>query len=179
MRLPELPPYLGRDERPLVYLTLGTVNNHLPALAHALDALTGLQARILATLGPNADPATLGTQPPHVTVERWVPQAQVLEHCDVVVSHGGSGTFLGALAAGLPQLFLPQAADQFRNAAAGAGRGAGLRLDPHQTAPEAIAGAVRRLLEVGSFRVAAAEVATEIAAMPSPAEVVPVLAALV
>lgn len=175
-RLAEPPAYLRRDERPLVYLTLGTVNNHAPVLRTAIEALSGLPVRILATIGPDGDPEVLGVQPPHVTVERWVPQPQVLEHCDVVASHAGSGTFLGALATGLPQLCLPQAADQFRNTAAGVRRGVALALAPDAASGEAIASEVARLLAEPAFRSSAQEVAAEIAAMPSPADVVQVLA---
>ncbi len=104
---------------PLVYLTLGTIARDPAPLRAAIDALADLPGRLLATVGPQGDPAGLGPQPAHVVVERWVAQTLVFPRCDVVVSHGGSGTFLGALAHGLPQLCLPQAADQFRNAGAG------------------------------------------------------------
>lgn len=177
-RVAELPPYLQRDERPLVYLTLGTVNNHATVLRPAVEALSALPLRVLVTVGPDGDLDLLGPQPPHVTMERWVPQAQVLEHCDAVVSHAGSGSFLGALAAGLPQLCLPQAADQFRNAAAGTRRGASLALAPELATGQAITRAVTRLLQEPSCRAAAEEVAAEIAAMPSPADVVHVLSEL-
>ena len=86
-----------------------------PCWAPAVAALARLPVRVLVTVGPDGDPDALGPQPDHVHVERWVDQPRVLRHCDVVVSHAGSGTFLGALAEGLPQLCLPQAADQFRN----------------------------------------------------------------
>ncbi len=111
-----LPDYLVGDGRPLVYVTLGTVQNRLPMLAPAVTALAELPVRVLVAVGQDGDPDSLGPQPEHVHVERWVDQPRVLRHCDVVVSHAGSGTFLGALAEGLPQLCLPQAADQFRNA---------------------------------------------------------------
>ncbi|MEJ7832681.1 MAG: nucleotide disphospho-sugar-binding domain-containing protein [Nocardioides sp.] len=91
-------------------------------------------------------------------------------------SHAGSGTFLGALALGVPQLCLPQAADQFRNAEGGGRSGAALVLLPPEASMEAIADAASRLLSEDRFRVDAAVVADEIAAMPSPAEVVEVLA---
>ncbi len=174
----ELPMYLQRDERPLVYLTLGTVNNDNLVLRTAIEALRVLPLRVLATVGPDGDPYALGAQPPHVTIERWVPQSQVFEHCDAVASHAGSGTFLGALAAGLPQLCMPQAADQFRNTAAGIRRGAALGLSPDVATGETIASAVMRLLEETSLRAAAKEVAAEIADMPSPADVVHVLSEL-
>lgn len=172
-----LPTYLVADGPPLVYVTLGTVQNLSPILRPVVAALAGLDVRLLVTVGPDGDPATLGDQPAHVRVERWVDQARVLEHAAVVVSHAGSGTFLGALAAGLPQLCLPQAADQFRNAAGGTRSGAALVLTPPEITADAIAEAIGRLLADGTFRAGARAVAREILAMPSPAEVVEVLAA--
>jgi UDP:flavonoid glycosyltransferase YjiC (YdhE family) len=93
----------------------------------------------------------------------------------MVVSHSGSGTFLGALARGLPQLCLPQAADQFRNAEGGVRAGAAIALTPRETTPTSVSEAVGRLLGDDAFRRGAAAVADEIRAMPSSAEVVQVL----
>ena len=166
------------DERPLVYLTLGTVQNRSPVLRPVVDAVAGLPVRLLVTVGPDGDPGVLGEQPTHVAVERWVDQATVLPRCAVVVSHAGSGTFLGSLAAGRPQLCLPQAADQFRNAAGGVRTGAALALAPDEITAEAVRSAVTRLLREEDFRQGAAAVATEIAAMPSSVEVVDVLRGL-
>ena len=169
----------GNDPRPLVYLTLGTVHNEAPVLRAAVEAVADLDARVLVTVGPDGDPAALGPAPAHVTVARWVNQAEVLPHCAAVVSHGGSGTFLGALGLGLPQLCLPQAADQFRNAAAAVSTGAGLALAPDAATPEAVRDTVRRILVEDSFRSAAAGLADSIRAMPAPVEVVTVLERLV
>ena len=163
------------DPRPLVYVTLGTVSNASPVLSAAVAGAARTGARVLVTVGPDGDPAALGPQPGHVTVERWVDQATVLTHCSVVVSHAGSGTFLGALALGLPQLCLPQAADQFRNTEGVERSGAGIGITPDQMTPEAVGAAVARLLADDAYRSAAEAVAADIAAMPSPAEVVPVL----
>jgi UDP:flavonoid glycosyltransferase YjiC (YdhE family) len=171
----EPPAYLADDPRPLVYLTLGTVNVHAPVLSAAVSALSELPVRLLVTVGPTGEPDALGPQPEHVTVERFVPQTQVLPRCAVVVSHAGSGTFLGALSLGLPQLCLPQAADQFRNAEGAIRAGVGLVLRPDEADADAIADAVRRLLVEDSFRTASARIAQTIAAMPSPADVVTVL----
>lgn len=170
-----VPAYLEDDGRPLVYVTLGTVQNRSPVLRPVVEAVSELQVRLLVTVGPDGDPAALGSQPANVTVEHRVNQARVLEHCAVVVSHAGSGTLLGALAHGIPQLCLPQAADQFRNAEGGDRAGAALVLAPADTSPEAVTNAVERLLTEESFRRAAVRLAAEIDAMPSPAGVVDVL----
>lgn len=104
-------------ERPLVYVTLGTVFSGAPELLRALlDGVAATGASVLLTMGSAGDPATLGELPPHVRVERFVPQESVLPHCAAVVSHGGSGTMLGAVAHGLPHVAVPQGADQFVNA---------------------------------------------------------------
>ena len=121
--------------------------------------------------GPGVEPASLGEQPPHVRLESWVDQAAVLDRCTAVVSHGGSGTFLGALARGLPQLCVPQAADQFRNADAGLRAGAALVLRPDELSADAVASAVRELMEEPTVRARARVVAEEIAEMPSPEDV--------
>lgn len=167
------------DHAPLVYLTLGTVHNDTFQLSAAVQGLAGLGVRTLVAVGPGMDPAALGQQPAHVSVQGWVCQSEVLPYCTVVVSHAGSGTFLGALAHGLPQLCLPQSADQFRNSQAAVERGVGLMLHPDLATPDAVADAVRRLLAEDSFRHAALALAAEIRAMPAPAQVVSRLEQLV
>lgn len=107
-------------------------------------------------------------EPGNVTLHAWVPQADVVAHADVVVHHGGSGTTLGALAGGVPQLVLPQGADQFANAEALCAAGAALRLLPGELSADAVTEQVRKL---PAHRAAARAIAAEIAAMPSPDEV--------
>ena len=75
----------------------------------------------------------------------------------------------------MPQLCLPQAADQFRNAEGGIRAGAALALLPREISPSTVAEAVDRLLTDQDLRDAAGRVAAEIAAMPSPDEVAALL----
>ena len=71
---------------------------------------------MLLTVGRRFDASTLGPVPANVHVEPWIDQARVLDHADLVVCHGGSGTTLAALAAGVPLVMVPLFADQFENA---------------------------------------------------------------
>ena len=172
----------GRIERadpPQILLTLGTVHNSIGVLSTALSGLRALVpgARITVSVGPDLDPLALGPQPDDVRIERWIDQSALIPACRLVVSHAGSGTTFGALAAGVPLLCLPQGADQFRNASAVAASGAGLALPPPLATAEAIRTAAERLLTEDGFAQAAARIAAEIAAMPSPHEVVERLAA--
>ncbi len=171
-----LPSVLAADDsRPLVYVTLGTVFHDQALMRTVLAAMGGLDVRVLATTGSAGAVTALGGQAADVTVAAFVPQTHVLPHAALVVSHGGSGTVLATLARALPQLCLPQAADQFRNTAGVVRSGAGLGLSPHEVDVGTIATAAGRLLAEPHWRSAAAEVAAQIAALPSPAAVVPVL----
>ena len=127
--LPGRRPARGRD-RPRLYVSFGTVLGHMTIAADvyrtALLALTRLDADVLLTVGRQFDPADLGPLPPHVRVERWVEQTEVLDDVDAVVCHGGSGTLFGALGAGVPVVVVPVFADQFENGRRVARAGAGL-----------------------------------------------------
>jgi len=163
-----LPAWVIEDGPPLVYVTFGTVFSDAAALAAIVSAVRDLDARVVATVGPHIDPEALGPQPQSVHVARYIPQRQLLPHCSAVVSHGGSGTFLASVAAGVPQLCLPQGADQFLNATASTRSGIGLSLPPDQASPDRVHAAVSRLLTEDSFRSSAEAVAREIATMPAP-----------
>lgn len=66
--------------------------------------------------------------PPNVHVERSVPQQEVFPHAAAMVCHGDTGTVLGALAAGVPLVVVPQFADHPDNAERVVAIGAGLRV---------------------------------------------------
>jgi len=51
-----------------------------------------------------------------VHVERFIPQSLLLGHCDLVVSHAGFGTVLGAMQHGVPMVLACLAADHWYNA---------------------------------------------------------------
>jgi UDP:flavonoid glycosyltransferase YjiC (YdhE family) len=164
-----LPAWLPDVPRKRVYVTLGTVVfDAVDVLRRAVLAVAAHDVEVLVSAGPGSDPALLGELPPNVHVEEFVSQPEVLRHVDLVVHHGGSGTMLGSLAEGVPQLVLPQRADHPFNAAALVRAGAGRALANDEQTPEALAEAVGALLADGPERVAAKRIATEIAAMPAP-----------
>jgi UDP:flavonoid glycosyltransferase YjiC (YdhE family) len=176
----EAPAWLNAPRtRPRVYLTLGTVSfGAVEVLSRAIGQIAPLDIDILVTVGPEGEPAALGELPDNVHVERFVAQSAVLPLVDLIVHHGGTGTVLGALELGLPQLLLPQGADQFLNAEILTGAGAirVLRNDAQQDG--AIGEAVQLLLGDCPERHAARHLRDEITAMPAPADVVPVLVEL-
>jgi UDP:flavonoid glycosyltransferase YjiC (YdhE family) len=161
-----------------VFVTLGTVyGGHTAALVAAIEGLQSLAVNLIVAVGPQGDPSLFEGYGKHVLIERLVSLSSVLARCDAVVSQGGSGVMLAALAHGLPQLMLPQGADQFRNAEIGTRTGAALALAPQDATPDAISDGVHRLLNEGCFGSAAQVLRDQIAAMPDADTVIAALTA--
>lgn len=174
-----VPPWVrSARTRPLVFLTLGTVLTDVQALQSAFNGLARLPVDVLVALGP-IDRSALGPIPPGVRLAQYVHQADLLSAVDLVVHHGGTGTMLGALVHGLPQLIIPRGADQFWNAQAIESGGLGRALPPALLDPAAVADEARGLLADRDMRGRLAEVRAELAALPAPAELVPELLALI
>jgi UDP:flavonoid glycosyltransferase YjiC (YdhE family) len=164
------------EARPTIYATLGTVNNRTPGLAAAIVvALRDEPSNLILTVGSDVDPADIGEQPSHVRVEQYVPQSVLLRYCDLVVCHGGFGTVLTALDAGLPLVIIPIAADQPDNARRCADLGVAEVISPEQRAPGAIREAVRTVMRNSLYRRNAERLRAEMRAAPDLADAVELL----
>ena len=85
----------------------------------------------------------------------------MLRSAAAVVTHGGHGTVVRALAADVPLVVLHHGRDQADNAARVTARGAGLAVK-RSASPDVIAKAVRRVLDDPSFRTGAARLGRSI-----------------
>ncbi|MGK2849337.1 MAG: glycosyltransferase [Candidatus Limnocylindrales bacterium] len=170
-------------ERPLVYATLGTVFNdpeyQLPFFASIRDGLSDAPVDLLMTVGPYVDPAALGEVRSGVRVLAYVPQRAVLDRCSVVVCHGGYGTLLDAVDAGVPLVVVPFGADQPVNAAAIQRLGIGIVVEEESMTPQTIREAVDSLLDVRSPHRQRLQALREAwRALPGPAQAVEAVVAL-
>jgi MGT family glycosyltransferase len=161
----------GDNNRPNVYCTLGTfTNSNAEVFRTLIDAFSSLEIDVLMTTGGRITSDELGLLPTNVTVEAYVPQAQVVARADLVVCHGGSGTMLASLGAGVPIVAIPQGADQFINAPWWVRSGAVTVLPSAGLEPTSIAASIANALDDPVMRAAAASTARDMAAMPSPDE---------
>jgi MGT family glycosyltransferase len=153
----------GEPGQPLVLVGLSSTVMHQEALLQrAADALGQAQVRGLVTTGPAVDPAVISV-PPDVTVTRWVRHADVLPHCSAVITHGGHGTVMKALIAGVPLIVVPLGRDQPDNAGRVVYAGAGVRLRKNATV-SALRVAISRVIEDPRYRAAAQHMAARLAA---------------
>ena len=158
--------------RPLVYVTLGTsFNANVHIFRAALDGLASEPIEVVVTVGADQDPAALVPIPANARVERFIPQATLLPTCSAVVHHGGAGTMFGSLAHALPQVVIPQGADNFVNADMLERAGVAEVLLPGEVTAARVRDAVRRTLREPSFARAGHTAADEIATMATPEDV--------
>ena len=86
-------------------------------LQRLVDALGMVDAHALVTTGPGLRSRRLARVPADVHVVEAAPHGAVLPHVDLVVTHGGHGTVVRALAGGVPVVVVPISRDQPDNAA--------------------------------------------------------------
>jgi UDP:flavonoid glycosyltransferase YjiC (YdhE family) len=168
-RVRSLPDWWPGNDDPLVYVSFGSAApsfEFFGALCEAtIDAVADLPMRVLLTVGDSRDPEEFGPAPDSVHVERWIPQPDVMPHAAAMVGHGGSGSTLLAMAAGVPLAVVPLFADQPYNARRVAQIGAGIALEGGVDAAAELPGALRALLEEPRYRRQAERVAAEVAGL--------------
>jgi len=162
-----------RSARPRVLVTLG---NLIPQLAggHSLvgrivEQAASVDAEFVLALGA-VDPSALGGLPANVRAVGYMPLTQLLPTCAAVIHHGGAGTCMGALDAGIPQLVIPHLFDHQHTADLVVKRGAGMALDLAAES-ELPSGVLDALVHDEHLRAGAREVQAELRTMPTPAQI--------
>lgn len=176
----EPPRWPSRDGgRPRVIVTMGTIlAGRESAMATILDGLEPLDLDIVAMVGHDLDPALLGPRRATTRVVRFMPLTGLLESASLLVFHGGSGTMLAALAAGVPMVMLPVAADQPENAERCVAAGTAIALAADARGADEVRTAAAAVIADHAFAAAAGSLREEIALMPPPADLVPFLGSL-
>jgi UDP:flavonoid glycosyltransferase YjiC (YdhE family) len=143
------------DEKPLVLLSLSTTElASLERLQTALDALADLPVNVIATSSPLIDPANLAV-PANAHVVSYIDHDPILERAALTVTHGGHGTLMRTLRAGVPAVVIPgMPHDQVPNGALLAKHGAGIPVAGDADAA-AIRAAARAILQDPSYSAAA------------------------
>jgi UDP:flavonoid glycosyltransferase YjiC (YdhE family) len=156
----------ARGNRPRIVVTRSTVDG--PGSGGIMRAVVAVaadtDADILLVRPERGLPSRL---PANVFTVGWVPLDALLPTVGAVVHHGGAGTVLGALVAGVPQLVVPGPGDRRHNAGVVERSGAGWSM----SAPAITADQLHRLLSDYGLRVTAGRFRTGIAARPHPDEV--------
>lgn len=163
-------PWERLDGRPLIYASLGTLQNRLAHLFQTIaEACAGLPAQLVITLGRNAAsrPERLPGDP---VVVGHAPQMKLLPRANLVITHGGLNTTLESLAEGLPLVVVPITNDQPGIAARVKRLGAGEWIPIKQLTAARLRAAVRLVSESPAYRECASALAKKIREKDGPAQ---------
>jgi UDP:flavonoid glycosyltransferase YjiC (YdhE family) len=163
--LPEhLQPGSGGRDGGLLYLSLGSLGSADVALMQRLiDVMATTRHRVIVSMGPLADRLRLAE---NMAGASFLPQPAILPQVDLVITHGGNNTVTEAFHHGKPMVVLPLFWDQVDNAQRIDETGFGVRLPTYSFEPEALTGAVDRLLADAALHDRLASMSRRIQARP-------------
>ncbi len=144
-----------QKERPLIYISLGTVINDRPDFYNkCIDALKDMDAGVIISCGNTMDPKLLGALPGNVSIYPYVDQLSVLSRADVFITHCGMNSVSESLYMAAPMVLYPQTGEQCAVARRVSEIGAGILL--RDDSAEGIRAAVQEILDNSAYAEAAA-----------------------
>lgn len=142
---------LEKENRPTVYISLGTViNKREHFYRNCISALKDSELRVIMAVGERTDIESLGEIPLNFTVVRFADQMAVLSVADAFLTHCGMNSVNEGLSYEVPLILYPQTKEQEGVANRVEALGAGIRLSSER--PEEIKRAVETLLTKPSYR---------------------------
>ncbi|MCL7430336.1 nucleotide disphospho-sugar-binding domain-containing protein [Streptomyces sp. YS415] len=149
--------------RPIVHVTQGTVaNTELDnLLLPAFRALAREPVTVVATLGDAATTRQFPGLPPNAYIAPYLPYPEFLPHVSAMVTNGGFGGVNEALKHGVPLVVAGRTEEKPEVAARVAYAGAGIDLRTDTPDEAVLRTAVRRVLDVHSYRDRARGLAAE------------------
>ena len=163
-------PWSRIDGRPLIYASLGTLQNGSESIFRMIaEACSTLPVQLVISLGGGFLPEQLGRLAGDPVVVPFAPQLEILKHASIVITHAGINTVLEALSEGVPLVAVPLGNDQPGVAARLEARGAGVVVPRRKLTTSRLQRAVRLMLEDPGYRSRAQELSRTLRQIDGPA----------
>jgi zeaxanthin glucosyltransferase len=157
-------PWDWLNGKPLIYASLGTLQNGLPWIYRSIvEAAKNLDAQIVLSLGGAKENFTFEDVPANVLVVDYAPQEAVLDRASLCITHAGLNTVVDCLARGVPMVAIPIASEQPGNAARIVWTGTGKMVPLDQLTPECLRMAVQDTMGETTYLANALRFAVDIA----------------
>ena len=149
-------PWEKLDGRPLVYASMGTLQNGSEEIFRTIGAgCDGLGVQVVISLGGGLDCARIGAIAGDPVVVRYAPQLELVKRAALVITHAGLNTTLESLAQGVPLLWIPIGNDQPGVAARVVAHGAGVAIPRSKLTSGLVRAAMQSILDDEEYRMAA------------------------
>ena len=153
-------PWERLDGRPLIYASLGTLQNQKTNLYKCfVEACADLDVQLVIA---GRSPESLGPLPENVIAAAYAPQLELLEKASLTLTHGGLNTVLDSLSYGVPMILVPLTYEQPAIAARVVRIGAGEILPLSDLSPHGLRTEIRKITAVETYSVNARAMAASI-----------------
>ncbi|MEO0928454.1 MAG: nucleotide disphospho-sugar-binding domain-containing protein, partial [Cyanobacteria bacterium J06643_13] len=156
-------PYEKLTGQPLIYASMGTLQNRLVWLFQMIaEACMGLDAQLVISLGGGADPESFPALPGNPLVVGYAPQLELLQRASLTITHAGMNTTLESLSNGVPMVAIPITNDQPGSGSRIAWTGTGEAIPLSKLSLEKLRKAISQVLTEDSYRENAARLQSAI-----------------
>ncbi|XGV99100.1 MAG: glycosyltransferase [Leptolyngbya sp. BL-A-14] len=146
-------PYEKLTEQPLIYASMGTLQNRIVEVFQTIaTACEGLDAQLVISLGGSAQPEDLPRLAGDPIVVSYAPQLELLARATLMITHAGMNTTMECVKHGVPMVAIPVANDQPGVAARIAWTGVGEMIPLKQLNVDKLRSAVQRVLTQPSYK---------------------------
>jgi len=153
-------PWERLDGRPLIYSSLGTLQNQKTNLYQCfVEACADLDVQLVIA---GRSPESLGPLPENVIAAAYAPQLELLEKASLTLTHGGLNTVLDSLSCGVPMVLVPLTYEQPAIAMRVARIGAGEILPLSRVSPHGLGTEIKRITADDAYSVNARVLAASI-----------------
>jgi MGT family glycosyltransferase len=146
-------PYEKLNDKPLIYTSMGTLQNRLTHIFYKIaEACVGLDAQLVIALGGGLETQALPNLPGNPIVVKYAPQLELLQKASLTICHSGTNTVLESLFYGVPIVAIPIANDQAGVATRIAWSGVGKFITPSSLTTDRLRRAIQEVLTQPSYQ---------------------------
>jgi len=146
-------PFEKLTGQPLIYASMGTVQNRLIEIFRDIaEACAGLDTQLVISLGGGGSLESLPTLPGSPLVVEYAPQLELLKRTTLTITHAGMNTTLESLSNGVPMVAIPITNDQPGVAARIAWTGTGEVVPLARLSVPRLQDAIERVLTEESYK---------------------------
>ncbi|MFM7382966.1 MAG: glycosyltransferase [Microcystaceae cyanobacterium] len=146
-------PWEQLTDKPLIYASLGTLQNQLLGIFQQIaEACANLEAQLVISLGRSINPLSLPPLPRNPLVVEYAPQLDLLQRATLTITHAGLNTTLDSLSNGVPLVAIPITNDQPGTAARIAWSGCGEFIPVKKVTVNRLRQTIQKVLTEPSYR---------------------------
>lgn len=146
-------PFEKLTHQPLIYASLGTLQNRDWNIFYCIaEACAGLDAQLVISLGDPNNRESGQNLPGSPLVVPYAPHWQLIKRADLIITHSGLNTVLGALSCGVPMVAIPITNEQPGIAARLAAIGVGEVIPASLLSSSKLREAIQKVLKEDSYK---------------------------